>query len=171
MSKTKHNRSFGKIVTVAMIFATAFTMIIGCNTERRAERLIDKGDRIDGRVMPRKCAERFPSINSKDSIYIYKQGEPIVIQDTVTLFDTINNTTTKYITKYVNTTDTAFRYIRITEVNKARETALENTIKNLRYELTKSQTEGNIWMWLAIAFGSYSIVRWLLRIIWNIKLP
>lgn len=165
MSKTKHNRSFGKIVTIAMIFATAFTMVIGCKTERRAERLIDKGDRIDGRVMPRKCAERFPSINSKDSIYIYKQGEPIVIQDTVTLFDTVNNTVTKYITHTVNTTDTIVRNVRITEVNRAKEVELSNKVHDLDRALAKSTASGRLWMWIAISEG-FLILIWIVKKIW-----
>ncbi len=165
---------WGYIIAVGFIILCALMIVIGissCNTERIASKQFDRADRNSHKVVATKCSERFPPVIGKDSIYIYKQGEPIVIQDTVTLFDTINNVQTKYVTRTVNTTDTAFKYIRTTEVNRAREIALENTLKETQEQLTKSETQCNWWMWIAIAFGSYSIIRWLVRIIWGFKLP
>lgn len=153
-----------------MLIITGIAMgvgLVGCNSERRAWRTIHRAERINPEVPPKYCADKFKGVDSKDSIYIYKQGEPVVIQDTVMQVELVNDTVvlTKVITRNINTTDTIYRQVKITEVNKAREVELTNKVNGCNTELTKRTSQRNMWRVIAISCMAL-IAAWIVKKIW-----
>lgn len=141
--------------------------VISCNSERRAWRTIHRAERIDNTVPPKYCADKFKGINSKDSIYIYKQGEPIVIQDTIMQVELVNDTVvlTKVITRNTTTTDTVYRQVKITEQNTAKIVALQGDLDKCNTELTKVRQWRNIWKIIALSCVGL-IGLWIIKKIW-----
>jgi len=170
-------RQFAKwailIGSVALMLALSFA-ISSCNTpkatERRDIKRVAKAQGRNPHVIASACASYYPSIDSVATNIIYKAGEKVVVSDTVTITDTLTNVLTKYITRTEKTHDTSYitKYTQI--VDRARETAQAKIIKDLQEQTSKQEQNTKWWRWLALIFGVYSILRWVLRI-WKIKLP
>jgi len=147
-------------------------MVVGCNSEKKAARLISRAHRINPEVLPKTCGEMYPGVARTDSFVIYKQGDPVVFQDTITQYDTVENVVyqTKYITKQVNTTDTVYKLKTSTIVNRAREQYLSDLLDKAKQLIASLQKENEIMLWALAVLAAYTLLRWVLRI-WNIKIP
>src|SRR5690349_7249884 len=109
MSKTSHNKTFFGIVMGSMLIALIIGFVLflsSCNATRRAERLIDKGNRLDKTVLRGKCLELYNPVSGKDSIVIYKEGAEVIRYDTMTFVDIMNDTVYRYVNKYITKHDT-----------------------------------------------------------------
>jgi hypothetical protein len=69
------------VVIVLCVLAYVFTCI-GCNTPRRADRLLDKGARLSPEALASKCAERYPSHDSVHERIVYKEGQTVTKKET-----------------------------------------------------------------------------------------
>lgn len=84
----KNNSDTKLIVTYSagvllFLFMLAFIfMAMGCNTPRRADRLIDKGARISPEALAGKCAERYPSHDSVHERVVYREGQTVTKKET-----------------------------------------------------------------------------------------
>lgn len=67
-------------------------------------------------------------------------------------------------------TDTIYRSRESTEVNKAKERALEAEVSALKISLAKEKKAFSIAMWALIILSAYTLARWILSK-WGIKLP
>lgn len=167
-----------------LLFAVAVTTT-ACNSEKRAWRNVHRAERINPEVPPKYCAEKYPAIEKFKEVIKYKPGISIKGE---TKYLPVNCDSLKSAsiangggrTKYFYLpcpqcdslrVDTSEILRETTEVNRAHEKVLQNTLHDIEQQLTKALTERSYWMWAAIIFGSYTIIRWMVRIIWGIKLP
>lgn len=173
-----------------LLFAVAVTTT-GCNTEKRAWRNMQRAERIDNTVPPKYCADKFPAIEKYKEVIKYKPGVPIKGD---TKYVTANCDSLKKArdakesaagaqTKDNNTfripcppcdslrVDTAEILRETTEVNRAHEKVLQNKLHDTEQQLTKTETELSYCMWAAMILGGYTLIRWLVRIIWGFKIP
>lgn len=97
-------RLYATIYFVLCYGITAWVMFSSCNVEKRATRLIHKGERINPNSLTIECAKRYRGIDSIDTRIEYRQGETItdtileteieIVRDTVFIksLKTITNT-------------------------------------------------------------------------------
>jgi hypothetical protein len=173
MSKTQHNRSFAWLVTLCMLVITGIAMaigLVGCNTQRRATKHIHKAVRIDKPSVDKYYADNYNPIESIRDSFIYIQGEQVILQDTVTMFDTVDNYITKTIlnTVYKYRTDTIFKDREVKQVDKAKNEVLQTKVADNTAKIAQQKERINWWKMLAIAgwaiiIGRIIIKLWLKR--------
>lgn len=168
MSKTKHNRSFAWLVTLVMLIITGIAMgvgLVGCSSERRAETKVYKAHRIDKPAASKACAELNPLVSNTETIY--RQGDTIVLSDTIidVQFQFINDTAyitkirDRYILRVDTLTDSVTTYdTRETEHYKG---------KLHESELTLSKRTSQRNMWRIIALSCMGLIGlWIIKKIW-----
>ena len=152
--------------TTIKIIVLAF-LLSGCiNTKKATDYLKDKGQ------LAAICADEYPV---RDSV-IYQPGDTIINTeilpgDTLVYHDTIWRNQYSYridtirkacpakevITKVVHDT------VRVYQRDTAKESALQNELKECIEEARKKERKGSIWMWVAIAVAvvgfAYSFIK------------
>lgn len=168
-------------ITMVVIALLAFIMsLTGCNTPKQAERqaakLFSKADNKDHITVLNKCSEIAPPVSSTRDSFIYKQGDPVVFQDTVTIHDAMTGKEIAYITQKVKVTDTIYRTKEVTTVDRAKEYALAGQLEAEHNEhmkdnadnksaITKLKTERNYFIWAA-CIGWGLILLKLIYVVW-----
>lgn len=153
----------------ALIIVSFTMMITGCYTEHRAARHIWKAQSRYPATAATFCSGAYPPLAFVKDSLVYLPGETLVLIDTVIKKDSINKTQDRYFTKYITRTDT----IRLTKstqvVNRAAEQALSLQNEKLAVSFAKAQQRNRTLLWVAIVLGTYTLLRWVLRV-WNIRL-
>lgn len=144
--------------------------VTSCNTQRRATKHIHKAVRIDKPSVDKYYADNYNPIESIRDSFIYIQGESLILQDTVTMFDTVDNYITKTIlnTVYKHRTDTIFKDREVKQVNKAENILLKDKVADNTAKIAQQKERINWWKMLAIAgwaiiIGRVIIKLWLKR--------
>lgn len=173
----------GDIIAFILIGITVLMLLIGslsCNSPKRAERqaakLFSKADNKDHITVLNKCSEIAPPVSSTRDSFIYKQGDPVVFQDTVMIHDTVNGKEIVYITQKVKVTDTIYRTKEVTTVDRAKEYALAGQLEaehnahmkdnaDNKSTITKLKTERNYFIWAACIGWGLILLR-LIYVVW-----
>lgn len=126
-------------ITWAFILMAFAAMVSGCSASKRAAKHWHKSYRLDKETNAGLCASTYNPIDSIHENVIYKQGETMVLIDT--LYDTVYNDTgsvvTKVITRTFNRVDTAAVTKYVQEVNNAK--IVEQEEKHLKDLETKNE--------------------------------
>lgn len=166
-------------ITYLAILLTICMMMLGCLTEKKAQRLLLKVQVKQPKVLTDICAEKFSNTEYLIDTFFYKEGIP---QQEVVAFhvdcDTLTNQidpkgkliTTIQCPSVVSRVDTVYRIREVRVVNKAELVLLQEKLFNREQQLAKLQTRNSLLLKLAVVLGIYTIARWILRF-WNIKLP
>lgn len=139
--------------TIFILTLTIVAMVVGCNTEKRATRLISKGDRINETVLPKVCASRWKGTDSVHEKTVYKPGETII--DTVTKADTLLVNDTLFITKekkiYQTRVDTQVHTEYKQIVNNAAIDSMAIYVRKVEGNNIKLTQQRNTWRSVGIA--------------------
>ncbi len=148
-------------VTNIVIALTIFFGSVGCYTERKAERQVDKAHHQYPGVPAKFCADVYPPRDSIGVIKEYIQGEDVIVTDTVVQTEFKNDTLviTHYITRFVNNTDT-FRDTKYIQLeNKAAIVVKDGQIGLLKIEGSKISTSRNTWRtWALVGWGIVALL-------------
>lgn len=166
-------------ITYLAILLTTCMMMLGCLTEKKAQRLLLKVQIKQPKVLTEVCAENFSNTEYLIDTFFYKEGMPrqevVAFQvDCDTLTNQIDRKgkliTTIPCPSVVSRVDTVYRTREMRVVNKAQQVMLKEKLFNREQQLAKLQTRNSLLLKLAVVLGIYTITRWILRF-WNIKLP
>lgn len=185
--RKKTNKKYGALyLKCGMIAVIAICMLIifgSCNPEKRASKLFSKADNKSHITVLNKCSEIAPPISETRDSFIYKQGDPVVFQDTVTIHDTINGKEVVYITQKVKVTDTVYKTKEVTTVDRAKEYALQGQLKAEQDQhakdnaakdasIAKYKTEKQYWQYAALSLGgviALIVIIWAVRLYWKVR--
>jgi hypothetical protein len=164
-------------------------LLAGCYSEKKAVRQVGKAQAYYPSVTADFCARTHPIAEFIRDSFIYLQGEPELIIDTMTKSDTVEHYVTRYITKTVKVTDTVY---------KSRENAKESTAKleaqrlafdkkiaeahdkaekmyeafdKLQSKYDKRVARDNIIITGLSILAAYTILRWVFKAIFKFNLP
>ncbi len=166
-------------ITYLAILLTTCMMMLGCLTEKKAQRLLLKVQVKQPKVLTDICAEKFSNTEYLIDTFFYKEGIP---QQEIVAFhvdcDTLTNqidpkgkliTTIQY-PSVVSRVDTVYRIREVRVVNKAELVLLEEKLSKSEQQVAELNSRNKLLVKLALVLGLYTITRWILRF-WNIKLP
>lgn len=179
-----NNAPFYKVMATAILIATILAYLVltaGCYTEKKANRQVVKAYAEYPDLVNHYCGQwNDPIVMTRDS-FIYKPGRILHIPgktqyvevDCDSVVRNAKKTAKVQIpctTDTIRITDTVYRSRESTEVNRAKERALEAEVRELTIDKAKLQKAFSIAMWCVVLLGIYTLGRWVLRI-WKIKLP
>lgn len=159
------------ILVICFVLSMAFS---SCNTSKQSNKHFYKAMNLDAPLTGKNCSISFPPITATKDSFVYIQGEDVVTHDTVqgneylVVGDTVIKY--KYITKTVKSVDTFYRSSDDTQVDRGKETYLQDQNEKNIATISKQKKALSISLWAIVILGTYTLGRWVLRI-WNIKLP
>lgn len=139
-----------------------------CNTEKRATRLIQKGERINPNSLTIECAKRFRGIDSVDTRIEYRQGETITDTILTTEIEIVRDTVLIKATKVI--TNTIHDTVEITAFKQLVNTAAVDSCKVHGQKETaranKAEQSGKMWKNIAIglmlAIALFFVIRFVI---------
>jgi hypothetical protein len=153
-----------------LIVLSFLSMIIGCYSENKALRQIEKAHVKYPSYVAKYCSAAYPAIDATIDSFSYLLGDPMVINDTLYVHDTTANQIIKYIKQYHTRIDTIYRLKYVKLVNRSKEAYLTESNMKISMELARIHKERQILYWVVGILGIYTIGRWIARF-WGIRLP
>lgn len=195
MTNREHNpvvfpRMFGGIAIFAILMVLCFAFS-SCTSEKKSGRQVVKIQSRYPWVIASACGSYYPTKDSVSINTIYKPGQTVEkkVHDTLRIDceqavkDAAKNGTKANDIKLPCPpcdslrVDTLEHYKSVTQQStallKEQQHKYDLQTKELNAaneKIAGQETTIKWWMWIAIAFGGYSIVRWVVRV-WAIKLP